>query len=90
MRRAWEFLIRWRTWLVNAGAGLLLVLPDIVLALLGFDWATILPREWMPYITLAIIVLNVWMRPRPAVIASDPEAEVSRLRKTGPDFKGEL
>lgn len=74
----WEFLVRWRTWLVNVFAALLLVLPDLLTALLGFDWGTIIPKAYMPYVTLAIIIVNVWMRPRPASVASDPEVKVKK------------
>lgn len=68
-------LARWRTWIVNAAAAILLVLPDILNAFVGYDWSGIVPPKYMPYITLAIIVLNIWMRPRPAVLPSDPEAK---------------
>jgi hypothetical protein len=81
----WEFLVRWRTWLVNVFAALLLVLPDLLTALLGFDWGTIIPKVYMPYVTLAIIIVNVWMRPRPASVASDPEVKVKKALK-GTDY----
>jgi len=89
MHHIWDFIVRWRTWLVNVLAGLLLVLPDILTALLGFDWSLIVPKAYMPYVTLAIILVNILMRPRPAVRAADPEAEAARVRKQGVDFSGE-
>lgn len=71
----WDTLRRWRTWIVNALAALVFVLPDIMTALLGYDWSGILPAKYMPYVTLAVIVLNIWMRPRPAVLPTDDEAQ---------------
>ncbi|MBO9589518.1 hypothetical protein [Devosia sp.] len=75
MNKLWETLVRWRTWLVNVVFAILLT-PELLMALLGFDWGSIIPAKYMPYVTLAVIVLNVWMRPRPASVASDPEVQV--------------
>ncbi|MDW9880479.1 hypothetical protein GOA90_25155 [Sinorhizobium meliloti] len=71
----WNTLRRWRTWIVNTLAAVLLILPDILAALSGFDWGSVVPAKYLPYLTLAVIVLNVWMRPRPAVLPSDEEAK---------------
>lgn len=79
MNKFWETLVRWRTWLVNT-VFVVLLTPELLLALLGFDWGTIIPARYMPYVTLAIIILNVWMRPRPAVVASDPEVDMRKDR----------
>jgi hypothetical protein len=73
--KLWETLVRWRTWFVNT-VFVILLTPELLVALLGFDWKTIIPAQFMPYVTLAIIVLNVWMRPRPAAVASDLEVKV--------------
>lgn len=70
MAKLWEYVLRWRTWIVNVLFGVI-ISPDLILALLGFDWGAVIPERWMPYVTLAVVVLNVWMRPRPAVIAKD-------------------
>jgi hypothetical protein len=71
-------LRRWRTWIVNALAGLVLVLPDIIQALAGVNWGEIVPPKYLPLFTAAVIVANVWMRPRPAVLPSDPEAKIGK------------
>lgn len=76
---AWDTFVRWRTWLVNT-VFLVLLTPELVVALLGFDWKTIIPSQYMPYVTLAIIILNIWMRPRPAVVSSDPEVDMRKDR----------
>jgi len=80
--KIWDRLVRWRTWVVNVLFGAILT-PDMILALLGFDWSLIIPPRYMPAITLGIVVLNVWMRPRAAVRADDPEAQVNRLNREG-------
>lgn len=69
----WNTLRRWRTWIVNAFAFIIVALPDIINALLGFSWGTVVDQKYMPYVTIAIIVVNVLMRPRPAVLPTDPE-----------------
>ena len=74
-----ETFIRWRTWIVNTFFAILIVLPDLLMALLGFDWDTIVPAHYMPWLTLFILIVNVWMRPRPAVISTDPEAKLMKL-----------
>ncbi|WDR03613.1 hypothetical protein PSQ19_05965 [Devosia algicola] len=79
---------RWRTWIVNVLFGIIIT-PDLVFALLGFDWSTIVPPKYMPFVTIAVVILNVWMRPRPAVLAHDPEAQVSKLRKEVGEYQGE-
>lgn len=70
-----EILIRWRTWIVNVFAAVVLVLPELLQALAGFNWGGLVPPQYLPYVTLAIVILNIWMRPRPAVLPSDPEAQ---------------
>lgn len=63
-----HWLKRFRTWVFNIIAALVVVLPDLVSALAGHDWSGIVPPRYMPYMTAAIIVINVLMRPRPAVV----------------------
>lgn len=68
-------LARWRTWLFNALAAGVILLPEILTALAGYNWGEIIPEKYMPLVTLTIIVVNIWMRPRPAVLPSDIEAQ---------------
>lgn len=72
--RIWDVLVRWRTWIVNVVFGAILT-PEVILVLMGFDWGTIVPVKYMPAVTITLALLNVWMRPRPAVRAHDPEAK---------------
>lgn len=84
MLRLWENLVRWRTWIVNVIFGVILT-PELILVLIGADWGAIVPKGWLPYIAIANAVLNVWMRPRAAVLPTDPEVELSLRRKEGGD-----
>lgn len=71
----WNTFRRWRTWIVNVLAAVVLFLPDLLNALAGFDWGSIIPHQYLPYITLALIVVNIWMRPRAAVLPHEDEAQ---------------
>lgn len=81
MRNFIRTLRRWRTYVFNAIAALL-ISPDLYLALVGYDWSLIIPPRLMPYVTLAIILINVLMRPRAAVLPDDPEVDM-RLDRMG-------
>ncbi len=63
----WNTLRRWRTWIVNTVTGAI-ILPDLIMVLSGFDWGTVIPAKYLPFLTLANLILNVWMRPRAAVL----------------------
>ena len=66
----WDTLRRWRTWVVNILFGVILT-PDLILALAGFNWGTIVPLQYVPAITFIVLIVNVWMRPRKAVLPKD-------------------
>lgn len=70
----WDWLVRWRTYTVNFLFGVVLV-PEVVMVLQGFDWGVIVPPKYMPIVTLALAAANIWMRPRPAARARDFEGE---------------
>lgn len=82
MKALWKKIVRWRTWIVNLIFGAVLT-PEVILALMGADWGAVVPKEWMPYVGIALAVLNVWMRPRAAVLPDDPEALAKQLSKVG-------
>lgn len=76
MKRILKTVARWRTWLFNTLAGAVILVPEIVQALAGFGyWGDIIPKKYMPLFTLFVLVVNVIMRPRPAVLPSDIEAQ---------------
>lgn len=64
----WEALVRFRTWVVNGlGAIVLLIMP-----LLGApEIMAVIPAGYQKYVIAAAFLLNIWMRPRPAVVAKD-------------------
>lgn len=68
-------LRRWRTWIFNAAAAAALMLPDILQALAGVYWGDIIPPKYLPYFTLFVVLVNVAMRPRGAVLPDDDEAQ---------------
>jgi hypothetical protein len=76
-----EMLIRWRTWIVNVLASVLLVVPVVLEAFAGFDWGLVLPPQYVPLVAVFVALVNIWMRPRPAVRAHDPEVEYQRERR---------
>lgn len=67
--------IRFRTWIVN----LLLVLATLAPEILNSpEILAIVPQEWQRYFLAGIFLLNIWMRPRPAVLSGDPEAQIRK------------
>jgi ABC-type branched-subunit amino acid transport system permease subunit len=75
MNRIWETLVRWRTWFVNAGAALLILLPELLNAP---EVMAVIPAEYRKYAFVAALILNIIMRPRPAVMAKDPEVFIAK------------
>ena len=71
MKRIIEHVIRLRTWLVNLALALLIVGPEV---LNSPEVLALIPAEYQRWALAAAFLINIWMRPRPAVLASDPEA----------------
>lgn len=69
--KIWEFLVRFRTWLVNLVGAALIIAPEILSAP---EVLAVIPASYQKYVIVAVFLLNIWMRPRPAVIAKDLEA----------------
>lgn len=67
---AW--VIRLRTWIVNLALALVVLLPEIANSP---EILAIVPKEFQRYFLAGLFLLNIWMRPRPAVLPSDPEAK---------------
>lgn len=81
MSKLWEMLVRWRTWLLNVLAALMLAMPDLLVILNAPEIFAIVPDNYQRLFAAAVFLLNIWFRPRPAVMAHDPEAEITRQRK---------
>lgn len=77
MKRIIEAVIRFRTWLANLFFAVLIVAPDLLNAP---EVIAVIPAEYQRWVIAAGFLLNIWMRPRPAVISTDLEASVSRSR----------
>ncbi len=77
-KSAAEFVVRFRTWIVNLVLTLAVIVPDL---LNSPEILAIVPAEWQRWVIASAFILNIWIRPRPAVLATDLEASVSRSRK---------
>lgn len=78
MKRIIEAVIRFRTWLANLFFAVLIVAPDL---LNSPEVLAVIPAEYQRWVIAAGFLVNIWMRPRPAVLANDLEASVSRSRR---------
>lgn len=65
---AWDFLIRFRTWILNVGTAAITLIPLVVVTP---EFQAVLTDEQLRWVLLGNVVLNLWMRPRPAVRAKD-------------------
>lgn len=78
MKTVLEYVVRFRTWLANIFFAVLIVAPDL---LNSPEIIAIIPAEYQRWVIAAGFLVNIWMRPRPAVLATDIEASVSRSKK---------
>lgn len=78
MNKIWNTLVRWRTWLVNVLASLLIVLPELLNAP---EVLAVIPVEYQKYVFVGALLLNILMRPRAAATKSDPEVQVREAIK---------
>lgn len=72
MKFAWEWLVRLRTWVFNMSLVVVTLAPEI---LNSQEILALVPYDYQRYFLASLFLLNIWMRPRPAVIASDIEAQ---------------
>lgn len=70
-----RFLVRFRTWIVNSLLALAVVAPEIINSP---EILAVVPREWQRWFLVGVFLLNIWMRPRPAVLPSDPEVQAKK------------
>lgn len=77
-----EHVARLRTWIFNLVLAVLFVAPEI---LNSPEVLAVVPSEWQRWFLVAAFLANIWMRPRPAVLPSDPEVRA----KQAPEFQGE-
>ena len=74
----WEYVVRLRTWLVNLVGAALIVLPELLNAP---EVIAVIPQSYQKWVFVAALLLNIWMRPRPASMAQDPETQVRKAIK---------
>jgi len=68
LNKLWEALVRFRTWVVNGAAAVVI----LILPLLGApEVMAIIPPGAQKYVIAAAFILNIWMRPRPAATKQD-------------------
>jgi hypothetical protein len=70
LTKVWEFLVRFRTWVVNMAGAALILLPDILSAP---EVIAVVPLNYQKYVIVTVFFLNILMRPRPAVMKKDLE-----------------
>lgn len=71
MSKLTEYVLRFRTWIFN----LLLVAVTLAPELLNSpEIMAVVPADYQRYFLAALFLVNIWMRPRPAVLPSDYEA----------------
>lgn len=91
-RGLWDFIVRFRTWLLGVGSGLLLVLPDLMAALPDVlrspELTAVLSPEVRKWVALAALILMVWSRWRPASRADDPEVKARIVAQRTADATG--
>lgn len=75
MKDLFNTLARWRTWVLN----LLLVFATLAPEILNApEILAIVPQEYQRMFLAGLFLLNIWMRPRPAVLPSDPEVQLRK------------
>lgn len=82
MAQVWDFVVRFRNWLITVGGALLLFLPDLLAAP---ELLAVLPEQYHKWVFLATMLLNLAARWRPAARANDPEVQYKQAIKNAPD-----
>lgn len=75
MKRFLAFVARWRTYLVNLFLAALVVLPDL---LNSPEVLALIPHDYQRWALAMAFLVNIWMRPRPAVLPNDPEVKIKK------------
>lgn len=85
MNELWDFIVRFRTWLIGVAGIFAMFLPDLVdltsQLLNAPQIVAVLPEGWKTWAAAVGFVLMIWSRPRPATRAADPEVKVKKVLK---------
>lgn len=65
-----EIVARFRTWIFNLILVVAVMAPEILNAP---EILAVVPPQFQRYFLAFLFILNIWMRPRPAVLAKDVE-----------------
>jgi hypothetical protein len=82
LKRILEHVARLRTWIFNLVLAVLFVMPEI---LNSPEVLAVIPAEYQRWFLVGAFLVNIWMRPRPAVLPNDPEVRA----KQAPEFTGD-
>lgn len=75
MNTIFRTIARWRTWVLNVLLVLATLAPEVLNAP---EILAIVPQEYQRMFLAGLFVLNIWMRPRPAVLPGDPEVQIKK------------
>lgn len=68
MAKIIEIIARWRTWIVNMILAAVTVAPELLNAP---EILALVPQDYQRYFLAGLFLLNIWLRPRPAVLPSE-------------------
>lgn len=86
LEKLWDFIVRFRTYVVNLAGAALIILPDLLSAP---EVLAVIPPGYQKYIIVTVFMLNIWLRPRPASRAADPEVQAQAAAKVESKATGE-
>lgn len=75
MKALFKSIARWRTWVLNMLLVFATLAPEVLNAP---EILAIVPQEYQRAFLAFLFLLNIWMRPRPAVLPSDPEVQIKK------------
>lgn len=85
MQIIWDFLVRFRTWLIGIAGIVAMMLPDLLVVsaqvLNAPQIIAVLPEGWKTWAGAIGFILLIWSRWRPATRAADPEVQVRKALK---------
>lgn len=73
----WDKTVRFRTYLFNGAIVVAVLAPEILGAP---EVIALIPEDLRPWAAALVFIINVLMRPWPAVRAADPEAQASKKK----------
>lgn len=75
MKALLKTIARWRTWVLNILLVFATLAPEILNAP---EILAVVPQEYQRMFLAGLFLLNIWMRPRPAVLPGDPEVQAKK------------